>query len=106
MFVGGLPHNLKIEIFQGYFKHFGHIEDSVILQDKRTHKPRGFGFVTYEDIKSVNLVLKMRDHHYIENKWVDVKSAVPIEQMQEVLLQQRAKAKQLNDQNEDSAPSS
>lgn len=47
----------------------------------------------------------MRDHHYIENKWVDVKSAVPIEQMREVLLQQRAKASHLRELNELPIPS-
>lgn len=59
VFVGGLPHNLALDIFRDYFKKFGEIEDIVILQDKRTHKPRGFGFVTYEDVHSVNQVLKM-----------------------------------------------
>ena len=59
----------------------------MILQDKRTKKPRGFGFVTFVDIRSVNLVLKLRDRHTILNKWVDVKSAVPIEQMKEVVQQ-------------------
>ena len=92
VFVGGLPHNLAIDIFRDYFKKFGLIDDIVILQDKRTHKPRGFGFVTYEDIKSVNIVLRMRQHHFIQDKWVDVKSAVPIEQMKQVLSQQQNKA--------------
>lgn len=78
VFVGGLPHNLQLTTFRTYFANFGEIEDCVILQDKRTHKPRGFGFVTYTDIRSVNLVLKLRQRHVIQNKWVDVKSAVPI----------------------------
>lgn len=57
------------------------------MEDKRTHKPRGFGFVTYDDIRSVNLVLKLKDKHVIEGKWVDVKSAVPVEQMKQVMMQ-------------------
>lgn len=78
VFVGGLPHNLEEKAFRGYFLKFGDIEDCVILQDKRTHRPRGFGFVTFKDILSVNAVLKMRNHHQIDGKWVDVKSAVPV----------------------------
>jgi RNA-binding protein Musashi len=60
VFVGGLPHNLQLNCFKKYFMNFGEIEDCVILQDKRTNKPRGFGFVTYKDIRSVNLVLKLK----------------------------------------------
>lgn len=59
VFVGGLPHNLALEVFRDYFIKFGEIEDVVILQDKRTHKPRGFGFVTYESIKAVNRVIQL-----------------------------------------------
>lgn len=44
--------------------------------------------MTFADICSVNWVLKMRDKHMIEGKWVDVKSAVPVQQMREVLMQQ------------------
>jgi hypothetical protein len=29
--VGGLPHDVKIEVFRGYFETFGDIEDIVIL---------------------------------------------------------------------------
>jgi len=86
--VGGLPHNLELTTFRHYFQQFGQIDDIVILQDKRTHRPRGFGFVTFTDIRSVNHVLKIRDKHKIENKWIDVKSAVPVQQMREVLLAQ------------------
>jgi len=64
----------------------------VILQDKRTQRPRGFGFVTYGDIRSVNTVLKMKDSHQIEGKWIDVKSAVPVQQMKEVLLSHQMKS--------------
>ena len=65
VFVGGLPHNLQLACFRLYFENFGGIEDCVILQDKRTNKPRGFGFVTYKDIRSVNLVLKLKQKHVI-----------------------------------------
>ena len=61
----------------------------MIQLDKRSHKPRGFGFVTYCDIQSVNLVLQLRAKHVIEGKWVDVKSAVSVEQMREVMMQQQ-----------------
>ena len=57
VFIGGLPHDLHLDVFRNYFRQFGTLEDSVILHDRRTHKPRGFGFVTYSDIESVTKVL-------------------------------------------------
>ena len=56
IFVGGLPHNLALSEFRNYFEQFGILEDCVILKDKRTQKPRGFGFVTYSSLKSVQQV--------------------------------------------------
>ena len=53
IFVGGLPHNLSDDEFRQYFSSYGDIEDCAILKDKRTGKPRGFGFVTYRMLASV-----------------------------------------------------
>jgi len=65
IFVGGLPHNLALADFRGYFVQFGELEDCVILKDKRTNKPRGFGFVTYTLITSVTTVMAMKNKHVI-----------------------------------------
>lgn len=86
--------------FRRYFASFGDIEDIVILKDTKTLRPRGFGFVTYTDIRSVNTVLKLRDEHQIEGKWIDVKSAVPADQMQDLLISQ-----QIRNQNKSKASS-
>lgn len=77
IFVGGLPHNLGDDEFRKYFIQFGEIEDCAILKDKRTGKPRGFGFVTYKDIEVLNIVMDNKDKHHIQGKWVDCKRAVP-----------------------------
>lgn len=37
-------------------------------------------------------MLKMKDSHQIEGKWIDVKSAVPVQQMKEVLLSHQMKS--------------
>jgi hypothetical protein len=77
IFVGGLPHNLQDEEFKDFFIKFGEIEDCAILRDKRTGKPRGFGFVTYKDIEILEHVMEIKDSHTIQGKWVDCKRAVP-----------------------------
>ena len=44
----------------------------------RDHKPRGFGFVTFEDVHSIDRVLEETEH-YIDGKLVECKKAVPKE---------------------------
>ena len=44
----------------------------------RDHKPRGFGFVTFEDAHSIDRVLEETEH-YIDGKLVECKKAVPKE---------------------------
>lgn len=53
------------------------MEDCVILKDKQTRKPRGFGFVTYANHKSAAKVMELRKEHVILGKWIDCKSAIP-----------------------------
>ena len=95
IFVGGLPHNLSLSEFKSYFQQFGLLEDCVILKDKRTQKPRGFGFVTYSDLECATKVMQLKDQHVIQGKWVDCKSAVPVAQMKALQLKQ----KEINQEN-------
>lgn len=99
IFVGGLPHNLAMYHFRSYFAQYGQIEDSVILKDKRTNKPRGFGFITFKDKKSVIEVMKNVDRHTIQGKWVDCKCAIPeaqIKAMQEQDMEEGTERDQNN----------
>lgn len=86
IFVGGLPHGVTengatLSIteaeFNQYFSQYGEIEDSVIIHDRDTGKPRGFGFVTYKTEASVDFVLRDKHKHKIKGKWVDCKRATP-----------------------------
>jgi RNA recognition motif-containing protein len=54
---------LEIEEFRGYFEKYGELEDCVILQDKKTSKPRGFGFVTYFNVDCADRVMENKDQH-------------------------------------------
>ena len=59
------------------------------MRDKRTWKPRGFGFITYKDVESVVQVINMHDKHFIEDKWIDCKSAIPFEEIKLIEQQQQ-----------------
>ncbi|KAK7845355.1 daz-associated protein 1 [Quercus suber] len=49
IFIGGLAKDTTYETFVSYFEKYGKITDSVIMKDRHAHRPRGFGFITYED---------------------------------------------------------
>ncbi|KAJ1608224.1 RNA recognition motif (RRM)-containing protein [Cryptosporidium canis] len=76
IFVGGLP-DLTLEEFKIYFQRFGSIKDAVLITDKNSGRPRGFGFVTFESVDAVNNVTKFYSSHYLKGKWVECKRALP-----------------------------
>ncbi|KAL2454804.1 RNA-binding protein 1 [Abeliophyllum distichum] len=76
IFVGGLSANLTEEEFRSYFEKFGMITDVVIMQDSVTHRPRGFGFITFDLEDSVEDVMQ-KNFYELSGKLVEVKRAVP-----------------------------
>lgn len=54
--------------FVKHFGKYGEIIDSVIMKDRKTGQPRGFGFVTYSDPSVVDKVIQ--ETHIINGKQV------------------------------------
>jgi hypothetical protein len=59
---------LYVESFSKHFEKYGAIVDSVIMKDKHTKMPRGFGFVTFSDPSVIDKVLE--DEHVIDGRMV------------------------------------
>ncbi|KAF8404841.1 hypothetical protein HHK36_009730 [Tetracentron sinense] len=76
IFVGGLSASLTEEEFKSYFEKFGRITDVVVMYDSATHRPRGFGFITFDSEDAVENVTQ-KSFHELNNKLVEVKRAVP-----------------------------
>nr|GMC55148.1 RNA-binding protein 1-like [Ipomoea batatas] len=76
IFVGGLSASLTEEEFKGYFERFGRIMDVVVMHDNMTHKPRGFGFITFSSEDAVEQVTQ-KNFHELCGKLVEVKRALP-----------------------------
>lgn len=79
IFVGGVAWETTEESFSKHFKRYGKITDSVIMRDKHTQMPRGFGFVTFADPCVIDKVLE--DEHVIDGRTVEVKHTVPRDNM-------------------------
>lgn len=78
IFVGGLSANLSEDEFKGYFEKFGRITDVVVMHDNVTHRPRGFGFITFDSEDAVENVV-LNNFHQLNGKQVEVKRAIPKE---------------------------
>ncbi|KAG9158924.1 hypothetical protein Leryth_013308 [Lithospermum erythrorhizon] len=75
IFVGGLARETTNAQFVKHFDQYGEITDSVIMKDRNTGQPRGFGFVTYADPSVVDKVIE--ETHIINGKQVEIKRTTP-----------------------------
>lgn len=75
IFIGGLAKDTTFPQFNKYFGKYGEIIDSVIMKDRYTGQPRGFGFITYADPSVVDKVIE--EDHIINGKQVEIKRTIP-----------------------------
>ncbi|KAG6690027.1 hypothetical protein I3842_11G203000 [Carya illinoinensis] len=75
IFIGGLHKETSFGMFRNHFEKYGEITDAVIMRDRYTNQPRGFGFVTYADPSVVDKVIE--DTHIINGKQVEIKRTIP-----------------------------
>lgn len=80
MFIGGLnwettdgerllPNDLMSDLLtpsseslKNYFTQFGEVLECTVMRDGATGRSRGFGFLTFKDPKTVNIVM-VKEHH-------------------------------------------
>jgi len=73
IFIGGVPITCTEEQLRSYFETFGRIAKVEL------HTLRGFGYITYESVESVDGCLEKYEEHYLCKKWVEVKRSIPRE---------------------------
>eukprot|EP00929_Paragymnodinium_shiwhaense_P112101 TRINITY_DN80359_c0_g1_i1.p1 TRINITY_DN80359_c0_g1~~TRINITY_DN80359_c0_g1_i1.p1 ORF type:complete len:813 (-),score=159.41 TRINITY_DN80359_c0_g1_i1:230-2611(-) len=73
IFVGGVPITCTEESFKAYFEPYGGIARVEL------HALRGFGYITYDSVESVDACLEKYEDHYLSKKWVEVKRSIPRE---------------------------
>eukprot|EP01038_Epipyxis_sp_PR26KG_P005967 gene5967-8221_t len=75
IFIGGLSWQTTEDNLRYYFEKFGELSDVALMIDKRTGKPRGFGFIKMKDPSAADII--MSTEHTIDGRLVDVKRALP-----------------------------
>ncbi|XGW28934.1 hypothetical protein V3C99_008607 [Haemonchus contortus] len=80
LYVSGVREDHTEEMFTEYFGKYGNVVKSEIILDKVTNKPRGFGFVTFDDYDPVDQCVLLRSH-MINGFRCDVKKGLSKEEM-------------------------
>ncbi|KAK5662728.1 hypothetical protein OQA88_6135 [Cercophora sp. LCS_1] len=75
MFIGGLNWETTDQSLRDYFSQYGEVVECTVMRDGATGRSRGFGFLTFKDPKTVNIV--MVKEHYLDGKIIDPKRAIP-----------------------------
>ncbi|XP_072977564.1 heterogeneous nuclear ribonucleoprotein 1-like [Typha angustifolia] len=80
LFIGGISWETSEEKLKEYFGTYGEVTHAVIMKDKVSGRPRGFGFVVFADPAILDRVLQ--DTHTIDGRTVEAKRALSREEQQ------------------------
>nr|GLL43556.1 heterogeneous nuclear ribonucleoprotein 1-like [Ipomoea trifida] len=80
LFIGGISWETDEDKLKDYFQHYGEVIQTVVMRDKVSGKPRGFGFVVFADPSVLDAVLQ--DRHTIDGRTVEAKRALSREEQQ------------------------
>ncbi|GAA0143664.1 hypothetical protein LIER_04292 [Lithospermum erythrorhizon] len=78
LFIGGISWETDEQKLKDYFGAYGDVSQTVVMRDKITGKPRGFGFVVFSDPDVLDTVLQ--DSHVIDGRTVEAKKALSREE--------------------------
>lgn len=78
LFLGGLSWNTTEEDLREHFGQYGEMTEVVVMKDRVSEKPRGFGFVTYVDEAVADKVCEKK--HELQGRQIDAKRSVPPQQ--------------------------
>lgn len=75
LFIGGISWETDEDRLKDYFSQYGDVLQTVVMREKTTGRPRGFGFVVFSDPSVLDRVLQ--DKHSIDGRTVCFFSFLP-----------------------------
>lgn len=78
LFIGGISWETSEEKLKDHFSTYGEVSQTVVMRDKASGRPRGFGFVVFADPSILDRVLQ--DTHNIDGRTVEAKRALSREE--------------------------
>ena len=80
LYVGNLPFTTTSETLKEAFQKAGEVEEAVVMTDKMTGRPRGFGFVTMVADETAQSAIDMYNDQEFEGRRLVVNEARPKEE--------------------------
>lgn len=80
LFIGGISWETDEDKLSDYFGNYGQVLQTVVMRDKISGRPRGFGFVVFADPSVLDRVLQ--EKHTIDGRTVEAKRAMSREDQQ------------------------
>ncbi|OGK16818.1 hypothetical protein A2690_03510 [Candidatus Roizmanbacteria bacterium RIFCSPHIGHO2_01_FULL_39_12b] len=59
LFIGNLSFNINSDGLKEIFDKYGEITDAVVISDRDTGRPKGFGFVTFAKVEDAQKALEV-----------------------------------------------
>lgn len=77
IFVGGLSWHSTDESLRLYFESYGRVTECIIMKNKHTQRNRGFGFITFDSVDTVNKILDISRQSalFVDGKQIEVKQS-------------------------------
>jgi heterogeneous nuclear ribonucleoprotein A1/A3 len=77
LFLGGLSWKTTEEEIRDHFSQYGEVTEVIVMRDRITGRPRGFGFVTFRDEAVADKVVE-EAVHTLDGRQIDAKWSVPV----------------------------
>ena len=62
IFIGGLNYSTDDVQLRRHFSAYGTVQDAVVMKDPVSRRSRGFGFITFLDIESLEMAIQVEQH--------------------------------------------
>jgi RNA recognition motif-containing protein len=80
IYVGNMSYQMTEDSLTELFEQYGEVEKTVIIKDRETNRPKGFGFITMNNDEEARSAIEALNEKDIEGRVLRVNEAKPREE--------------------------